>query len=373
MRLTLSARVHGIKESLMISDRKESGMEFLQRYVIEQIDFGTLAVLFCLMGVVAGFNELGYIDLLSQRLVACARSAKMLFVTLVLLCFFISMLVTNDVALIIMVPFTIQMLHNLEQHKKLIKVVVLETIAANLGSMLTPIGNPQNVYLYQYYQMHPAQFFGTIAPYALLSLITLLFVLGFDRGSSEVQVNMKRQQSRQDVKGKGIKTVVYSFLLVLSLLTVLGLAGHLFTFLVVAVVLACCNYRLFYQINYSLLFKFCILFLFVGNMADVEWISRKLQHIVSGNEFLCGVLLSQLLSNVPTALMLSRFTKAGTLLLQGVNVGGLGTLIASMASMISLEYYKKTAGADMKKYVKSFTGYNILFLIILVFLWLIIR
>lgn len=345
-------------------------MEFIQRYIIGQIDFGTLAILFCLMGVVAGFNELGYIDWLAKKLADSAKSVKMLFMALVLVCFFISMLVTNDVALIIMVPFTIQMLHNLGQKKKLIKLIVLETIAANLGSMLTPIGNPQNVYLYQYYQMNLAEFFKAILPYALLSLLLLVIVILLDKGSAGVPVEMDIEEREVVVKGKVIKTVIYSVLLVLSILTVLGVVNHLLTFWVVVVAMACCNYRLFRQINYSLLFKFCILFLLVGNVADIEWISSNLQNIVSGNEFFCGILLSQFLSNVPTALMLSQFTEAGTILMLGVNVGGLGTLIASMASMISLEYYKKTIEADTKKYVISFSGYNIIFLIILVILWL---
>lgn len=344
-------------------------MELIQRYIIGQIDFGTLAILFCLMGVVAGFNELGYIDWLAKKLADSAGSVKMLFLALVLACYFISMLVTNDVALIIMVPFTIQMLHNLGQNAKLIKIVVLETIAANLGSMLTPIGNPQNVYLYQYYQMNLGEFFETILPYALLSLFLLVLVILFDKGSAGVPVEMTVSGHTYEVKGKVVKTIVYSVLLVLSILTVLGLVSHLVTFLVVVIAMLCCNYHLFRQINYSLLFKFCILFLLVGNVADIGWISQNLQNIVEGNEFVCGVFLSQFLSNVPTAIMLSKFTNAGAVLLLGVNVGGLGTLIASMASMISLEYYKKTTGADTGKYVRVFTSYNMVFLIILVSLW----
>ena len=132
-----------------------------------------------------------------------------------------------------------------------------------------------------------------------------------------------------------------------------------------------CDRTLFKGINYSLLIKFVILFLIVGNLAEIHFIIEKLQNIVVGNEFMSGVLLSQCLSNVPTAIMLSKFTDNGTELMLGVDVGGLGTLIASMASMISYDFYAKIEGADKKKYILSFTGYNILFLIAMLALKLI--
>lgn len=341
---------------------------------IAKIDFGTLAILFCLMGVVAGFSELGYFDLMAHGLAQKSGNLRLLMLAIVISCFFLSMLVTNDVGLIIMVPFTIQILHSILRSDKLIKVVVLETIAANLGSMLTPIGNPQNVYLYQYYHMSIRTFFTVIAPYALLSFVLLTAIVWLDKdGKKNITVTKQHRHSRTIGKReKVVKTLCYSIFFVICLLSVMDVLHYLVMLAVVTVGLAVINVRLFRSINYALLGKFVILFVLVGNIADISFIRDNLSSIVSGNEFFMGIGLSQILSNVPTAVMLSKFTSNGTELMLGVDVGGLGTLIASMASMISLEYYGKAQAVKRKKYIRHFTAYNIFFLVCMCGLKLII-
>lgn len=342
-------------------------MEIFCKYVLEQIDFGTLAILFCLMGVVEGFNKLGYLNLLSNKLVSIAGSYKVLMGTLIYVCFFLSMFVTNDVGLIIIVPFTIQIVGKIVESKALIKIIVLETIAANLGCMVTPIGNPQNLYLYQYYDLDLSVFAKVIMPYAILAAVILFVLVMFDKTKVDIKT-VKVDDNCNDLllgnkKGKIIKTVIYSILFVLSILTVLDVIHYAVCFFLVIVCMVLCDRSLFKGINYSLLIKFVILFLIVGNLAEIPIINSKLKTIVVGNEFISGIVLSQFLSNMPTAIMLSKFTKNGTELLLGVDIGGLGTLIASMASMISYDYYVKAEGADKKKYILSFTGYSIIFLL----------
>ena len=342
-------------------------MEFLNKYILEQIDFGTLAILFCLMGVVEGFNKLGYLNLLSNKLVSIAGRYKVLKGTLVFVCFFLSMFVTNDVALIIIVPFTIQIVSKVVECKELIKIIVLETIAANLGSMVTPIGNPQNLYLYQYYDLSLSVFAKVIMPYALLAAVIIFVFVILDRTNVEIKsIKVEdncNDSSSDNKKGKVIKTVIYSILFILSILTVLDVIHYAICFLIVVVCMILCDRSLFKGINYGLLIKFIILFLIVGNLAEIPVINAKLKRVVVGNEFISGIILSQFLSNMPTAIMLSKFTKNGTELLLGVDIGGLGTLIASMASMISYDYYIKVESADKKKYILRFTGYSIIFLI----------
>lgn len=349
-------------------------MNILNQYIFNHIDFGTLAILFCLMAVVAGFTELGYMDALAGELVRRAGTLGKLLLSLTMVCFVISMFVTNDVALIVMVPFTIQILHSIDCNQKLIKVVVLETIAANLGSMLTPIGNPQNVYLYQVYKMKLGEFFLAVLPFALISAVLLIVILMFDKDRKEQVILQESSvtEAALRIKKKTSKTIVYSILFAICLLTVLDFVPYYITLVVVITGVGMCNYRLFNRVDYGLLIKFIILFILVGNLAGIEFISSRLDKIVAGNEFLVGIGLSQFLSNVPTAIMLSGFTKDGMELLQGVNVGGLGTLIASMASMISLEYYGKAIAADKKKYVMQFTLYNLGFLVVMVFVKILI-
>ena len=171
-------------------------------------------------------------------------------------------------------------------------------------------------------------------------------------------------------KGKAVKTVIYVLLFVLCVLTVLGKVTFTVTFLSVAVTMLLIDRELLKNINYGLLFKFVCLFLLVGNIAAIPLIREELQSLVAGREFLTGILLSQVISNVPAAVMLSRFTTNGGMLLVAVDVGGLGTLIASMASMISFDFYLKSEGSSKRKYLLQFTGYNLLFLLMMVVVYL---
>ncbi|MBQ8281201.1 MAG: citrate transporter [Lachnospiraceae bacterium] len=345
-------------------------MDILKKYIFEQINFETLAILFSLMLVVAGFTKLGYIDMLAEKIIDNAKNRRSLILLMVMACFFISMLVTNDVALILMVPFAIGVLSKSGKSDCLIFVVVMQTIAANLGSMLTPIGNPQNVYLYQYYEMNLQQFFGAVFPYALASFVLIFIIVIVQKGGSEtVEIS---DGEKTDFVFKPLKTTVYTVCLVLCVLSVLNVVNIFITLAVVTILVLACDYKLIKEVNYGLLVKFIFLFILVGNLAGIPVIKDNLSSITQGNEFACGVIFSQFLSNVPAAIMLSRFTVNGTALLEGVNVGGLGTLIASMASMISYEFYGKVTGADRKKYVKYFTIYNVIFLIVMLLVRLVI-
>ncbi len=335
----------------------------IDKGIISQINIGTLLLLFCLMAVVQGFQYLGYIDSFSRFLVTRARNIRSLAFCLIGTCFFFSMLVTNDVALIITVPFTITLLHRLERQDKAIVLIVLETIAANLGSILTPIGNPQNVYLYQEYHMSLVSFFVTLLPYGVVAMFILIGCvwIKFDVKPFYVDKQMFEQE-KKELKQKNVWTVVFTLLFFLCLLTVLRILPGWITFLGVVVTLLLCNPALLKKINYGLLGKFIVLFVLVGNIAALPAIERWLGIIVAKHEFVCGVLLSQIISNVPAAILLSKFTSNGMDLMLGVNVGGLGTPIASMASMISLDFYSKSMAAEQKKYMVTFLEYNGLFL-----------
>lgn len=344
----------------------ENMFSWIQEYIIDQINIGTILLLFCLMGVVAGFQYLGYIDLLAKFLVKKASRMRSLAICLTGISFFFSMLVTNDVALIIVVPFTISILNQVKRSDQLILLVVLETLAANLGSMMTPIGNPQNVYLYQEYEMTMRTFFKALLPYGLISLVLLAGIILLKVDGKPIELLQTEKEHVRKIEKKGIWTVLFSIMFVICLLTVLRLVPNWVTFICVVAGLCACNVKLLKTINYGLLGKFILLFLLVGNVAKIPWISNTLQGIVNGHEFYCGVISSQVVSNVPAAILLSRFTGNGTELMLGVDIGGLGTLIASMASMISLDFYGKSAVADKKKYILSFTAYNLIFLAIMI-------
>ena len=334
---------------------------------INYIDFRTLTLLFCLMTVMAGFNRMGLFKIMAEKLLGRAKQLRVVIIILVLLCFFSSMIITNDVALITFVPFTIVTLKLAEQGKMLIFTVTLETAAANLGSMLTPIGNPQNLYLFSVYDMSITEFFRTIFPYALLSLVMLIaFTLFSGKYNLNLAVNSKIK--KPDTK----LMVIYFILFALSLLGVFRALNYIFLLIIVVTVVALFDRKSFLKVDYSLTLTFVFLFIFIGNLGNIPIISKWLSNTVNGNEVIAGVLTSQVFSNVPAAVLLSGFTQNANSLLIGVNLGGLGTLIASMASLISFKFIQKEK-TNTAKYLLVFTVVNIIFLAMNLVLWLLIR
>ncbi len=331
------------------------------------IDFRTLALLFCLMAVMAGLGRLGLFKLLAGKMLRLSGSTRSLCLVLSLLCFFSSMLITNDVALITFVPFTIVALRLSGKEKLLIPLVTIETVAANLGSMLTPIGNPQNLYLFSAFEMSTSDFFKAIYPYALLSLI-LVAVSSFFIRNEKLEFTPDTENNITNIK----LCSIYAILFAASLLTVFRVIPFEITFIVSLIAVLIFDRKTLAGIDYSLLLTFVFLFVFIGNLKNIGSVSDFLQSIVDGNEVLAGVASSQIFSNVPAAILLSGFTDNASDLLVGVNLGGLGTLIASMASLISFKYIVKEK-VSSGKYLLVFTAVNIVFLAFNLVLWAIIR
>ena len=334
---------------------------------IDYIDFRTLGLLFCLMTVMAGFNRLGIFKFVAEKMLSKIKSINGLSLILSLLCFFSSMFITNDVALITFVPFTVTALKLSGKMDKLIWIVTIETVAANLGSMLTPIGNPQNLYLFSAFHMSLGDFILTIIPYALLSLILILISCMFT-GKGTIDA----QSTKNSNDFSKLHICVYSILFLLALLTVFRVIPYIATVLITVTVIVIFDRKVILKVDYSLLFTFIFLFIFIGNLGEIKPISDFLKNIVNGNEVLVGVLSSQIFSNVPATILLSKFTENAKDLLIGVNLGGLGTLIASMASLISFKFVAKEK-VSTGKYILFFTIMNIVFLMLNLGLWLIIK
>lgn len=331
------------------------------------IDFRTLAILFCLMSVMSGLQKTGIFQWVAQALLGRVRNAVQLTWILVLLCFFSSMAITNDVALITFVPFTFIVLDltGREAKKRLtVPVVVMQTVAANLGSMLTPIGNPQNLYLYGKAGISLGSFLLLMLPYTLVSF--LLVMIGStipSRGCNiPIDISFDRKISLSD---KIVPLSAYMVLFVLDLLTVARVIPYPLTLILTVIGLLLIDKAVFALVDYSLLLTFAGFFIFTGNMGRLPAFYDFLQRIVSGYELLVGTAASQVISNVPAALLLSEFANDLPALLIGVNIGGLGTLIASMASLISYKFIVREEGEQKGRYFRCFTAVNIVFLAIL--------
>lgn len=339
------------------------------------VDFRTLAILFCLMSVMAGLQKSGLFQYVAQALLSRVRKAWQLVLILVLLCFFSSMLVTNDVALITFVPFTLIVLGMIGPEAKgqlMIPVVVLQTIAANLGSMLTPIGNPQNLYLYGKAGLSLGEFVLLMLPYAAVALVVILAwsLIQSRAYHGPVQVSFTEDA---EISGSKVQLAAYAVLFAFALLTVARVVPYGVTLGVTIAALLVMDRSIFGRVDYSLLLTFVGFFIFIGNIGRIPAFSQMLQQIVSGHEILAGVAASQVISNVPAALLLSGFTENLSALIIGVNLGGLGTLIASMASLISYKLIAREESQVKGAYFRYFTVANVCFLVVLLVFALILE
>lgn len=357
------------------------------RQYLSYIDFRTLAILFCLMTIIAAFKQIGIFDKLATTLLKKVHTTSGAVFVLVLLCFTLSMFITNDVALITFVPLSILVIQRIrfstsaDRNHCLITCAVMQTIAANLGSMLTPIGNPQNLFLYGKANENGTltlfQFMGLMLPYCLLSLILLILWILLFRSRSEnmlrvCTLSVDLQQESPSEKGHSSNTkeffVTYLFLFILSLLAVAHKISFMIPLILVLLYSLLRNHKVMKDVDYSLLATFLALFVFIGNLGRIPLFETALCQILEGRELLTAVLASQVMSNVPAAVLLSRFTENTNALIIGTNLGGLGTLIASMASLISFKYIAREDSALRGKYIVSFTAANVIFLAALLLL-----
>lgn len=327
---------------------------------MEYIDWRVLGILLSLMIVTGGLQKNGFFDAIGTALLKKTKTDRQLSVILVVLCFVSGMFITNDVALITFVPFAILIMKKCGQEKLLVPIIVLQTIGANLGSMLTPIGNPQNLYLYSVSQMSIAEFVKVMFPYTIVAGAILIFAAAIFAGKKEpIEVSLEKVQTNR------IKNSMYMIMFVLCMSVVLHFVEWYIVLGLVVLLVFYMDREVLWKVDYCLLLTFISFFVFTGNLGKIPWITETLQNLVEGREIIVSIVASQVISNVPATLLLSGFTNNYEALLIGVNLGGMGTLIASMASLISYKLFAKEYGDKKGKYMAYFTIANIIGLIIL--------
>ena len=327
---------------------------------IGYIDFKVLCLLMCLMAVVAGFEGCGAFKWLAYQLLRRCKSGRVLSIVLVLLPFFSSMLVTNDVALLTFVPFTLMLMEQIGCTSAVIPMLVLQTIAANLGSMATPVGNPQNLFLYAAYELSAGEFFSAMLPLTAVSLLCLtaaaLPVLPKAMDEYELQKETLKQPQ---------KLIVYGVLFLLCLLTVFRVLHYGIMTALVILGIAAMEPKKLKELDIALLATFVCFFIVSGNLGRVEAVRGFLQTLLERNTLLTAAATSQVISNVPAAVLLSEFTQQWRPLLEGVNIGGLGTPIASLASLITLKLYLRWPKANAGRFMGVFILANMIGLAVL--------
>lgn len=326
---------------------------------LDYFDTRTLACLFITLAVVCALRNIKFFTILARRLVLLTGNLRTLFMMLISITFIGSMLIANDMALITFLPLGYFALSVTRKEKYMAYLFILQNISANLGGMLTPFGNPQNLYLYSFFNIDTLEFCKIMLMPFLLA-ITLLFLCCMLVKNKKLTIKEKFPE-KLSVK----RTVVYLVLFALSLLVVFRVVPVLIGLALILVSLLVLDRDALKMVDYPLLLTFFFFFIFAGNLARIEEVRAFFETLLSYDTLLVSVLSCQFISNVPTAILLSQFTNDYQPLLIGVNIGGTGTLISSLASLITFSEFKTLYPDKTKKYLVLFTVLNVVFLVIM--------
>lgn len=322
-------------------------------------DYSTLICLFCMLAVVAGLKSTNIFELISRKMIGLFHTRRTVIYALVFGTFFFDMIVANDMSLITFLPLTYIVLHSTGNDKYLAFTFIMQTIAANMGGMITPYGNPQNLYLYSYYNIPTSEFLGILLMQAITVAILLYICVAFIPNE---KLKLERNENLNILKDK---LFIYAVLFVLVILGIFRVLPYMLILAIVIFTIAITDIKRFKNVDYALLATFCVFFIFSGNIARIPVIEEFISNIVMQNTLLAGIVSCQFISNVPTAIFLSKFTVDYRELLISVNIGSLGILTSSLASIITLKEFLKHQPQKFKKYLGMFTVFNTLFLAIL--------
>ena len=332
----------------------------VDREYLGYFDLQTLACLFCTLAVVAAFKNIRFFEWLADVIVRRFKNMRNIVLALVFVTYFGSMIMANDMALITFLPLGYFVLESCGNRKLTAFTFIMQNIAANLGGMLTPFGNPQNLYLYSFYSIGAGEFFRIMAlPFAVAFVLILGVCLFVKPQGAQV---LSRPHNAPSVW----RSVAYAALFALSVLIVFDVFPYYWGLLAVAVCLLVLDFRAVLRVDYGLLLTFCAFFVFSGNIARIPAVRDFLGGLIALDPLAFGVLSCQVISNVPSAVLLSRFTSDYASLLVAVNIGGLGTPVASLASLITLNTYRRVRPGETKKYILKFLLVNFSFLAVLI-------
>ena len=329
------------------------------RQYLQYFDYKTLTCLFCTLAVVCALKNIRFSYMLAHKVVELFKNARMSVLALTYITFIGSMLIANDMALLTFLPLGFLVLSTTGKEKYMAFTFIMQNIAANLGGMLTPFGNPQNLYLYTKFNIPTGEFMGIMAIPFLVSilLITLCCFIFVKPEPLEI--------TEEKIKLNPSRTVIYLILFALSIVIVFRVIPYWIGLIVIPAVLLIMDRRALKMVDYPLLLTFVFFFIFSGNMARIDVIRELFSSLLEKNTLLVSVISCQFISNVPSAILLSQFTDNYRELLLGVNIGGAGTLIASLASLITFREYIKHNPKRAGYYIGLFSAFNFGFLIIL--------
>ncbi len=331
----------------------------IDKEYLDYFDYKTLTCLFCVLAVVCALKNINFFYILARKVVQMFKTARMSILVLVYITFIGSMLIANDMALLTFLPLGYFVLTTTGKEKYMAFTFIMQNIAANLGGMLTPFGNPQNLYLYSKYNIPNLEFMQIMAPPFILSVILItICCIAFVKSEP---LELKDEKIELNPK----RTVLYLILFAFSIAIVFRGIPYWTGLIVIPAVLVFADRKALKMVDYGLLFTFVFFFIFAGNMARIDAVRNLFSVLLNKSTLLFSVLSCQVISNVPSAILLSQFTQNYSELLVGVNIGGVGTLISSLASLITFREYVKHNPGKTGYYIGMFSLFNFSFLIIL--------
>ena len=328
---------------------------------LSYLDYKTLVCLFITLAVVCALRNIKFFTIVARKLVTMSGNLRGLFLMLITITFLGSMLIANDMALITFLPLGYFALSVAKQEKYMAYLFILQNISANLGGMLTPFGNPQNLYLYSYFNIPTGQFCKIMLPPFLLAIAMLAGACYLVK-PLKISVNEKFED-----KLNTKRTILYLLLFALSILVVFRVIPFWVGLVVVPAVILIVDREALLMVDYPLLFTFVFFFIFAGNLARIESVNSLMSTLLEKDPLIFSILSCQVMSNVPTAILFSHFTSDFVPLLLGVNIGGTGTLIASLASLITFSEYSILYPKKKWHYLGMFTLINVIFLVVMTF------
>ena len=329
----------------------------IDKEYLHYIDYKTISCLFLISCIISAFKDINFFYAVARHIIIRFNTLRKSYVALITITFVGSMIIANDMALLTFLPLGYLVLKETNNEDKEAFVFIMQNVAANLGGMLTPFGNPQNLYIYTKYNIDSIEFM-KIMNVPFVVAIILLYLSALFIG------NEKLVLSRQDIKTSPIKEKVYILLFILAIFVVFRHVPLIVGLIVIPIIVLLLDRNAFKLVDYSLLLTFVFFFIFSSNLARIEEVNSFFSKLLRHNVYFTTLFSCQIMSNVPTSILLSKFTNEYIPLLYGVNIGGLGTLIASLASLITFRNYVALNPKKAWSYLALFTFINLIFIVV---------
>ena len=329
----------------------------IDKEYIHYIDYKTISCLFIISCIISAFKDINFFYAVARHIIIRFDTLRKSYIALITITFVGSMIIANDMALLTFLPLGYLVLKETNNEDKEAFVFIMQNVAANLGGMLTPFGNPQNLYIYTKYNIDNIEFMKIMFIPFVVAII-LLYLSALFIGNDKLAL------SRQDIETSPVKEKIYIFLFVLAIFVVFRYIPFVVGLIVIPIIILILDRKAFLLIDYSLLLTFVFFFIFSSNLSRIDAVNNFFSNLLKHNVYLTTLLSCQFMSNVPTSILLSKFTNDYVPLLYGVNIGGLGTLVASLASLITFRNYVELNPGKINTYLILFTFINLIFIVV---------